>query len=229
MLLEMNHLKLSLKQLLREGVGVGLDPKGNWLHARKVPIFSAAVFRDNKSDPSVGILEFINFSKPMKLQKYQERVSVFYNKKKENLTMNSLGMWIWVGFDVQLPKKRLSKTGYPYGYVKNENSDKFMPVDDDVPLDISSLSEEVHRGSGGVNCTNWRNVVMLFSENITIPTNHSLKVTSICDFTKPYNPEYKFSAYVCNEDDIMISGVFTSEMTTLYHDFDSFEQIPKVI
>lgn len=224
MLLELNHLKLSLKQLLREGVGVGLDPKGNWLHARKVPIFSAAVFRDTNSDPSVGVLEFINFSKPMILQKYQERVSVFRNTKKQNIIVNSLGMWIWVGFDVELPKKRISKTGYPYGY--NIENEKFMPVD--VPLDISSLSEEVYRGSGGVNCTNWRNVVMLFSENITILPNHSLKVTSICDFTKPYKPEYKFSAYVCNEDDVMVSGVFKSEMTTLYNDFD-FEQIPKVI
>ena len=137
-----------------------------------------------------------------------------------DLSINSLGLWIWLGFDQEPRRSRISKTGYPYGYEIGVE-EKYMVRGGSVPIDISSLSDEKERD---VNCTNWRNVVMLFNQDITIPTNHSLKVQSICDLLTPYKPKYIFYASVCNSEGGVTDGPYTSQMTTIYSEFQ-FDQV----
>ena len=215
MVLNESHLKLTLDKLKSKGVGVGVDPEKNWLHASKVPIMKASAF-PGKS----GVLEFMDFGKAMTDQRYQERVTYFKNDSMYDLSINSLGLWIWLGFDQEPRRGRISKTGYPYGYEIGAD-EKYMVRGGPVPIDISSLSDEKERD---VVCTNWRNVVMLFNQDITIPTNYSLKVQSICDLRIPYQPKYIFHASVCNSEGEVIDGPYTSQMTTIYSEFQ-FDQV----
>lgn len=214
MLLEDSHLKQALDKLKSKGVGVGIDPNKNWLHATKVPIVKASVFPGES-----GALEFMDFAQPMGGQRYQQRTAYFKNNKFSNLEVNSLGLWIWFGFDLNPRRERLSKTGYPYG-CKVDETEKYM-VRGPVPIDCSSLLEEKERD---VVCTNWRNVVMLFNENIVIPPDYSLKVESICDLRIPYQPKYIFHAFVCNSEGGVIDGPYISQMTTVYSEFQ-FDQV----
>jgi hypothetical protein len=215
MVLNESHLKLTLDKLKSKGVGVGVDPEKNWLHASKVPIMKASAF-PGKS----GVLEFMDFGKAMADQRYQDRVTYFKNDSMDDLSINSLGLWIWLGFDQEPRRGRISKTGYPYGYVIGDG-EKYMVRGGPVPIDISSLSDEKERD---VVCTNWRNVVMLFNQDITIPTNYSLKVQSICDLRTPYEPKYIFHASVCDSEGLVIDGPYTSQMTTIYSEFQ-FDQV----
>jgi hypothetical protein len=166
-----------------------------------------------------GVLEFVDFGQAMGGQRYQDRGTYFKNDSMYDLSMNSLGLWIWLGFDQEPRRGRISKTGYPYGYEIGDE-EKYM-IRSPVPIDISSLSDEKERD---VVCTNWRNVVMLFNQDITIPSYHSLKVQSICDLRIPYQPKYIFHASVCNSEGAVIDGPYTSEMTTIYSEFQ-FDQV----
>ena len=203
----MNISKQHLKKSLKAGLGVCLSPDLNWLHSSRVDIKSGSVFSMQS-----GLLEYIDFKYAMREQKYQQRVHRFKNDGLSEIIVNSLGLWIWCGFDDG--GRKFSKTSYPYDYDKQEGDvDRYLVDRDKVKVDMSSLLGDE------VSCTNWRNIVMLFNDEITVPVGWQLEVISECDLRKEGKPKYRFMARMRDEKMNYAKNEYKSEMNELYNKY----------
>lgn len=222
------HLKQSLRISHNEGVGVALAPDGQWLHARRLPIQQAAVFRDSVTNlHQSGCLEFVDFASALGAQQMQTRVATFRNHSTQALLVDGFACWVWAGFDVTADKSdesvRHTGTAFPYDWTPSPDDSYScdIPAASSVKASLSSFSGEPDLGS---YASSWRNVVMLLRSPLLVQQNTELRVTSTSDLRAPYQPTYAWSASVIEGDGTILDKATTC-MTQPYHmyDFDELQ------
>lgn len=220
------HLRTSLMLPRSQGVGVGVSPDGQWLHARRFPMQDAAAFHAADRSPVAGCLEFIDFSAPLDKQRVQERTTLFDHERAAapassagsaasevaDTVVNGLALWIWAGFDCALRRGRVTQAAFPYGV----DTEELRGAAGAVKVSVSSFPDEPDKGA---YASSWRNVVMLFPQALLIPPGSSLRVTSLCDLSMPYRPVYAFRAELLSPNGA-VTATASTRMDKMYHEFE---------